>query len=186
MAVLAQRLAKIYPKLYPKKFDVRVPSLVDNVVGKFRQTLYILLAAVGLLLLIACANVANLLLAKATAREKEFAIRTSLGAGRIRIVRQLLVESVLLALMGAVGGCLLAWGGLKVLLGSPAEFTFPDEAAISLNVRVLVATVATAVLTAVLFGLAPAIGSFVRDLSEPLKRAAAVIADFAADGCVMC
>ena len=90
VAILSQRLAKVYPKLYPKKFDVRVPSLVDNVVGKFRETLYTLLAAVGLLLLIACANVANLLLAKATAREKEFAIRTSLGAGRVRIVRQLL------------------------------------------------------------------------------------------------
>ena len=169
VAILAQRLSKIYPKLYPKKFDVRIPSLINNVVGKFRQTLYTLLAAVGLLLLIACANVANLLLAKATAREKEFAIRTSLGAGRVRIVRQLLIESLVLALIGAATGCLFAWGGLKALETSLPKFTFPDEAAIALNGRVLAATVATAVLTAFLFGLAPAIGSFTRNLSEPLK-----------------
>ena len=169
IAILAKRLSKTYPKLYPKKFDVRLQLLVDNVVGKFRQTLYTLLAAVGLLLLIACANVANLLLAKATAREREFAIRTSLGAGRVRIVRQLFVESMLLALMGAATGCLFAWGGLKVLLAALPKFTFPDEAAINLNGRVLAATVATAALTALIFGLAPAVGSLARNLSEPLK-----------------
>ncbi len=169
LAILAQRLAKVYPKLYPKKFDVRVPSLGDNVVGKFRETLYTLLAAVGLLLLIACANVANLLLAKATAREKEFAIRTSLGAGRVRIVRQLLVESVLLALIGAAAGCVFAWGGLKALVAALPKFTFPDEAAIALNGRVLAATIGIAVVTALLFGLAPALGSFARNVTESLK-----------------
>jgi putative ABC transport system permease protein len=169
VAILAQRLSKVHPKLYPKKFDVRVPSLVDNVVGKFRETLYTLLAAVTLLLLIAAANVANLLLAKATVREKEFAIRTSLGAGRVRIVRQLLVESMILALVGAATGCLFAWGGLKALVASLPRFTFPDEAAISLNVRVLGATIATAIVTALIFGLAPALASFTRNLSEPLR-----------------
>jgi predicted permease len=169
VAILAQRLSKIYPKLYPKKFDVRVPSLVDNVVGKFRETLYTLLAAVGLLLLVACANVANLLLAKATGRDREFAIRTSLGAGRLSIVRQLLTESVLLALMGAATGCLFAWAGLKALMAALPKYTFPDEAAIGLNGRVLAATVATAVATALMFGLAPAVGLFARNLSESLK-----------------
>lgn len=169
--VVAQRLSKIYPKLYPKKFSVHLSSLVDNVVGKFRETIYTLLAAVGLLLLIACANVANLLLAKATAREKEFAIRASLGAGRVQIVRQLLVESVLLAFMGAAAGCLLAWAGLKTLVAALPKFTFPDEAAITLNGRVLGATIATAVVTALIFGFAPAVGSFGRSLSEPLKAA---------------
>jgi predicted permease len=169
VAILAQRLSTVYPKLYPKKFDVRVPSLVDNVVGKFRETLYTLLAAVGLLLLVACANVANLLLAKATARDREFAIRSSLGAGRVRIVRQLLVESMLLALVGAATGCLFAWAGLKVLVAALPKYTFPDEAAITLNGRVLAATIATAVGTALIFGLAPAVGSFARNLSEPLK-----------------
>ena len=125
VAVLALRLAKVYPKYYPKKFDVSLQSLVDNVVGKFRETLYTLLAAVGLLLLIACANVANLLLAKATAREKEFAIRASLGAGRWRVVRQLMVESLLLAFLGAVAGCFFAWGWLESAHGGAAEIHFP-------------------------------------------------------------
>jgi len=169
IAILSQRISKVYPKLYPKKFDARVPLLIDNVVGQFRDTLYTLLAAVGLPLLIACANVANLLLAKATAREREFAIRTSLGASRLRIVRQLLVESVMLALMGAAAGCLFAWGGLKVLVAALPKFTFPDEAAITLNGRVLAATVVTAIVTALIFGLAPAAGSLKRNLSEPLK-----------------
>ncbi len=167
--LLATRLAKVYPKYYPKKFDVRLISLTDLVVGKFRETLYLLLGAVGLLLLIACANVANLLLAKATAREKEFAIRSSLGAGRLRVIRQLLVESLLLAFAGAALGCVLAWGGLKVLVAALPKFTFPDEAVIGLNGRVLAATSAIAILTALLFGLAPALGSFTRNLSGSLK-----------------
>jgi putative ABC transport system permease protein len=167
--ILANRLSKIYPKNYPKQFDAHVQSLVDNVVGRFRSTLYTLLAAVGFLLLIACANVANLLLAKATAREKELAIRTTLGAGRIRIVRQLLVESLLLSLAGTAVGCFFAWGGLKGLVALIPQFTFPDEADIRLNIPVLIATVATAVLTALVFGLAPALAASKRDLNQPLR-----------------
>ena len=166
---LAQRLGRQYPKFYPERFDARLITLTDLVVGKFRETLYLVLGAVGLLLLIACANVANLLLAKATVREKEFAIRSSLGAGRWRMIRQVFVESLLLALAGATFGCGLAWLGLKALVAALPKFTFPDEAAIELNLRVLVMTVAIAVLTAVLFGLAPALGSFSKNLSEPPK-----------------
>ncbi len=169
MRALAERLSKVYPKNYPKRFDVHLRSLVDNVVGKFRETLYTLLAAVALLLLIACANVANLLLARATAREKEFAIRNSLGASRLVVIRQLLVESVLLALMGAAAGCCLAWGGLKLLVSAIPKYTFPDEANITLNGRALAATIAVAILTALIFGLIPAVGSFTRNVSEPLK-----------------
>lgn len=131
--------------------------------------MYLLLGAVGLLLLIACANVANLLLAKATAREKELAVRSSLGAGKWQIVRLLLTESVLLALAGAALGCLLAWAELHVLIAILPKYTFPDEARISLNGRVLLFTTAMAAVTAMLFGLAPALGSFARNLSEPLK-----------------
>jgi predicted permease len=166
---LAQRLAKIYPKYYPQKFDVQLPTLVDTVVGHFRATLYTLLAAVGSLLLIACANVANLLLAKAAAREKEFAIRASLGAGSWRVIRQLLVESVMLALLSAAAGCAFAWAGLRALVTILPAFTFPDEADISLNGRVLAATVAVAVLTALIFGLTPAASGLIRNLSESLK-----------------
>jgi len=169
LAVLARHLAEVYPKNYPKKFAVHVETLTDNVVGGFRQTLFTLLGAVGLLLLIACANVANLLLAKATAREKEFAIRSSLGAGRWQVIRQLLVESTLLGLCGAAVGCFFAWGGLKALLAVLPHFTFPDEADISLNMRVLAATAGIALLTSLIFGLAPAFGAFSKNLSDPLK-----------------
>ena len=167
--ILAHRLAKLYPQNYPKQFDVRVAALVDNVVGKFRNTLYTLLAAVGLLLLIACANVANLLLAKATARDKEFAVRATLGAGRWRLVRQLMVESVMVALAGAVAGCGFAWLELKGLIALLPQFTFPDEADIRMNTPVLLATLAAALVTALLFGLAPALGAARRDLNDALK-----------------
>jgi predicted permease len=167
--IIARRLAKVYPNNYPKQFEVRVQALVDNVVGKFRNTLYTLLAAVGLLLLIACANVANLLLAKATARDKEFAVRATLGAGRWRLVRQLMAESILVALAGAVAGCAFAWLELKGLIALLPQFTFPDEADIRMNTPVLLATLGAALLTALLFGLAPALGAARRDLNEALK-----------------
>ena len=105
MDVIAQRLAETNPNDFPKRFNV-IASWVDSLVGQFRNTLYTLAAAVGLLLLIACTNVANMLLARATAREREMAIRRRLGASRSRLVRQLLVESFLLAVGGArSAGC---------------------------------------------------------------------------------
>ena len=112
---------------------------------------------------------ANLLLAKAGAREKELALRLTLGASRSRIVRQLIVESALLALTGAAVGCLFALAELKGLAALLPQFTFPDEAVISENTPVLLATVATAMLTAVIFGLAPALAATRGDLNEPLK-----------------
>src|SRR5262245_65392023 len=116
MELIARRLAQVYPDNYPENFSVKVVSWVDNLVGPFRKTLYTTAAAVGLLLLIACSNVANMLLARATAREKEMAIRSALGAGRLRLVGQLLTESLLLALCGAVVGCLFSYAGIKGLV----------------------------------------------------------------------
>jgi putative ABC transport system permease protein len=167
--LLAHQLAKKYPDQYPKRFNVQVETLAASVVGQFRPILFTLLAAVCMLLLIACGNVANMLLARATAREKEIAIRTSLGAGRWQILRQLMVESLLLALAAAASGCLLAWGGLKALVAAIPEQTIPDEAVVSLNLTVLAFTLGVAVLTALVFGLAPALMATGRQLAEPLK-----------------
>jgi predicted permease len=168
-SVIAQRLSTVYPKDYPKHFTVEIHSLTDLVVGRFRTTLFIVLAAVGLLLLIGCGNVANLLLARATTREKEFAIRAALGAGRWRLVRQLLVESLILATGGAGLGALLAWGGLKSLVALIPQEIIPAEAAIRLNVPVLLFTLGVSVATALVFGLVPALQTARRDLNDPLR-----------------
>jgi predicted permease len=167
--VLANRLAQVYPKEYPKHFTVEIQSLTNLVVGQFRTTLYIVLAAVGLLLLIGCGNVANLLLARATGREKEFAIRAALGAGRWRLVRQLLIESLILALGGALFGALIAWGGLKSLVAAMPQDIIPAESVIRLNSPVLVFTLCVAGLTALIFGLVPALQAARRDLNDPLR-----------------
>ncbi|HXN19044.1 MAG TPA: ABC transporter permease [Candidatus Binatus sp.] len=169
IAVLAKRLALVYPKEYPKHFTVRIQSLTEQVVGQFRNTLYIVLAAVGLLLMIGCGNVANLLLAKATTREKEFAIRSALGASRGRVLRQLLVESLILALAGALLGTLLAWVGLRFIVALMPQDIIPAESVIRLNLPVLLFTLAVAVSTALLFGLIPAMKAARKDLNEPLR-----------------
>ena len=171
-SVAARHVAELYPKDYPKSFSVGVESYVDQVVGNFKATLYTLAAAVALLLLIACANVANLLLARATAREKEVAVRTALGASRGHIVIQLLIESLILAVAGAVLGCGLAYGGIKLLVSAIPEGAIPQEAVIGLNPQVLLFSLAVAVLTALLFGLAPALQVSRRDVVEALKDSA--------------
>ena len=125
--------------------------------------------AVGFLLLIGCGNVANLLLARATTREKEFAIRAALGAGRWRLVRQLLVESLILAIGGAAFGALLAWAGLKSLIALIPQEIISAEAAIRLNVAVLLFTLAISIATALVFGLVPALQTARRDLNDPLR-----------------
>jgi putative ABC transport system permease protein len=166
---LIHRLARTFPKDFPKQFNVVVATLVDETVGGYEKTIYALVGAVGLLLLIACANVSNLLLAKAAAREKELAIRLSLGCGRRRVIRQLLVESLLLALAGAAVGCLFAWAGLQGVMKLVPMWTFPDEAEVTVNMPVLLATIVVAMLTGVLFGLAPALTAAKRDVNEILK-----------------
>jgi putative ABC transport system permease protein len=171
LTVIANRLAVEFPHDYPKHFTLEIVSLTDLVVGQFRTTLYIVLAAVGLLLLIGCGNVANLLLARATAREKEFAVRSALGASRRRLVSQLLVESLILAAGGAILGTLLAWGGLKFIVALMPEDIIPSEAEVRLNAAVLLFTLAVTVLTAIVFGLVPALKAARKDVNQPLRDA---------------
>jgi putative ABC transport system permease protein len=107
LSAIARRRAELFPTEYPKQARIDVITVIDWVVGRFRSVLYTLFAAVGLLLFIACANVANMLLARGTARERELLVRVALGAGRARMVRQLVIENLLLAVGGGIGGCLL-------------------------------------------------------------------------------
>jgi predicted permease len=169
--IVVRRLAQVYPDNYPKNFSVQIVSWVESLVGQFGKTLYTIAAAVGLLLFIACGNVANMLLARATAREKEMAIRSSLGAGRSRLIGQLLAESLLLAIGGGALGCLLAYAGIQGLVALIPDGLIPREAQIRLNAPVLLFSLLTAMLTAVLFGLAPALAAARKNLVEPLKDA---------------
>jgi putative ABC transport system permease protein len=172
LTVIANRLAKINPQAYPAHFTVQLRKLGDTVIGRFEETLYTVLAAVGLLLLIACSNVANLLLARATTREKEFALRTALGARRARLVRLLMVESLVLAIAGAALGIFIAWGGLKLLVAAMPQDLIPAETVIALNAPVLLFTLGVAALTPMIFGLLPALQSSRRDLTDPLRDSA--------------
>ncbi len=172
LTVIASRLAKSNPQDYPARFTVQVRTLLDSVVGRykpFEAMLYTVLAAVGLLLLIACSNVANLMLARATAREKEFALRVVLGAGRTRLIRLLMVESLVLAMAGAMLGILVAWAGLKSLVAAMPPNLIPSESVIGLNAPVLAFTLCVAVLTTLIFGLAPALQASRRDVNDPLR-----------------
>ncbi|HEY6464825.1 MAG TPA: ABC transporter permease, partial [Candidatus Acidoferrales bacterium] len=166
--VIAQRLAAVYPNDYPKHFTIYTDSLASDVVGDSKQMLYVLLAAVGVLLLIACSNVANLLLARATVREKEIALRASLGASQGRLVRQLLVESFVLAAAGGVLGCAMAYGGIQ-LVAATIPPILPGEAALELNRVVLLFAFGVTVLTIVACGLAPAIHAMRGSLSVRLS-----------------
>jgi predicted permease len=169
--LIARRLARGYPDNYPRNFNVRIIGWFDSIFGQFRKALYTIAAAVGLLLLIACSNVANMLLARATAREKEIAIRSAVGASRMRLVGQLLTESLLLALSGAVLGCLFSYAGVKGLAMLRYDNFIPGEARIQLNLAALLFSLGTAVITAALFGLAPALQTVRKDMAEPLKGA---------------
>jgi putative ABC transport system permease protein len=142
---------------FPENFTVVSQSLLDSLIGSFRKTLYALLAAVFLLLLIACSNVANLLLARATAREREIAMRVTLGATRGRLIRQLLVESFVLAAAASAVGCGLAYFGLKAVITLIPAGTLPEETVIRMNAPVLLLTLGVTFLSTILCGLAPAL-----------------------------
>jgi putative ABC transport system permease protein len=155
---ILHRLSQANPgEHYPRRFKVVTRTLLDFVVGDFKKTLYALLAAVSMLLLIACSNVANLLLARATVREREIALRASLGASRGRLIRQLLVESFVLAATACLTGCLFAYLGLKGLVAIIPRGPIPEEAMIGLNPAVLLFALALAVLVTLICGLAPAL-----------------------------
>jgi putative ABC transport system permease protein len=155
--VAVSRLATVYPGDLSSQFTVELIPLVEYFVGDFRGMLVALMGAVLMLLLIACTNIANLLLARATAREKEIAIRTSLGASRSRLIRQLLVESFLLSAAGCVLGCFFAYFGVKELVARLPVDSLTPSISIEINFRVLLFAAGIALLTTMLCGLAPAI-----------------------------
>jgi len=157
---VAANLQRAYPKDYPSAFDysIRAASLQEELTHNARPTMLVLLGAAGFVLLIACANVANLNLARMVRRERELAVRAALGAGRVRMFRQLLTESSLLALIGGGLGLLFSWGALDLLVNFAARFTARARE-IHMDSTVLLFTLAVAVLTSVLSGTAPALAA---------------------------
>ena len=151
-----------------RTFTIDVVSLVESVVGNVRLAILVLLGSVTLVLLIACANVANLLLTRASGRQKEVAVRTALGASWYRLARQLLTESVLLGVLGGVAGLLIAYGALQVVRATNPG-NIPRLDAIALDGTVLAFTLAVSVVTGILFGLAPALRAVRVDLSSSMK-----------------
>ncbi len=168
MDTIAARLEKAYPD-FDTNSGVSLVPLRTQFSGEIRKALLILLGAVGFVLLIACANVANLLLARGVSRQKEFGVRAALGASRARIVRQLLTESLILATIGGGLGLLLAWQGTDLLVSlSPPELFGPSR--VGINTPVLFFTMGVSLLTGIIFGLVPALEATRFELHESLKE----------------
>ncbi|HEV2664259.1 MAG TPA: ABC transporter permease, partial [Blastocatellia bacterium] len=169
MTAIAERLAAQYPDTNTG-WSVKLMPLLEFTVRSIKRALLVLLGAVAFVLLIACANVANLLLARAAGRQKEIALRTALGAGRLRIIRQLLTESALLAAVGGAVGLLLAKGGMDLLLKLSPQ-NLPRMNGVSLDGRALAFTAAITLLTGLIFGLVPALPASKPNLNEAMKDA---------------
>lgn len=169
LQAMTERFAKRNPDPYPKDFRIHVQSLNDFLLGRFAGTLLILMVAVAFLLLIACGNVSILLLARATARQKEVALRLSLGASGWRVVQQLLTESILLSVTGGVLGVLMAYKGVDAIVALMPQYSVPHEAAIAVNSAVVLFSFAVSVLTGIVFGLAPALQLAKTDVNQAMQ-----------------
>jgi putative ABC transport system permease protein len=167
MDTVARSLELQYPA-QNREITVRVEPLLNQVVGDVRPALWIFLAAISLVLLVACANVTNLLLARSTIRQREIALRISLGASRSRLVRQLLTESLLLAVAGGGLGVLLAYGGIFLLTVLSPD-NLPRIGDVAIDGRVLSYTSVVSLLTGIIFGVAPSLGAAHVDISQPVK-----------------
>lgn len=173
LKTVADQYRRVHPADMDPKGSFEVQPLRDSIVAGARTSLLILLGAVSFVLLIACANVANLLLARAAGRKREFAIRAAMGASRMRIVRQLLTESVLLAVTGGVLGLAVGYAGVRALLAAgPTSLPRVGEhgAAVGIDWRVLLFTLGVSLVTGVLFGIFPAIGASRPELNSTLKE----------------
>jgi putative ABC transport system permease protein len=166
---LLEQFAKQTPTHFPEHFRMAIEGLNDHFVTDIGGTLYLLLAAVALLLLIGCGNVSILLLARGTARQHELAVRSAIGADGSRILRQLLTEALMLSFAGAVVGVALANSLVKLIVNWLPEFSFPHEAAISINLPVLFFSVGLALLTGIVFGISPALQSARPDVAQVMQ-----------------
>jgi predicted permease len=170
LQAITERFAERSPGTYPKEFRMQPQRLNDFLLGRFQGTLLILLAAVGCLLLIAIGNVSILLLARASVRQKEVAVRLALGAGRGRVIRQLLTESVVLSAVGGLLGVLMAYRGVPAIVALMPEYSVPHEAVIQVNGAVVLFSFVISVAAGTLFGMAPALQLAKSDIRDTMAE----------------